>query len=121
MITGYNRHNDLRIKKLNSNLAHTNCMNLDAYRKRKDRFLKAKQFITGHESAVFSKLLEIINKSGNQELIFGSYHLRYTFSEIREEGKTDLAVIEDIPNESADLASMSIYLIIQSVLDSTIR
>ncbi|MFG1520166.1 MAG: hypothetical protein AAE977_06830 [Thermoplasmataceae archaeon] len=96
-------------------------MNLDAYRKRKDRFLKAKQFITGHESAVFSKLLEIINKSGNQELIFGSYHLRYTFSEIREEGKTDLAVIEDIPNESADLASMSIYLIIQSVLDSTIR
>jgi len=82
-------------------------MNLDAYRKRKDRFMKAKQFVTGHESEVFSKLVKILNKSGNQELVFGSYHLKYTFSEIREEGKKDLAVIEDIPDESADLASMS--------------
>lgn len=82
-------------------------MKSEDYRNKKKRFEKARQFNTGHEDEVFTKLVEMMNKTGTTDLSFGSYRLKYTFSEVREEGKDILGVIEDIPDESADLASMS--------------
>ena len=82
-------------------------MKSDDYRDKKKRFEKARQFNTGHEDEVFTKLVETMNKAGTTDLSFGPYQMKYTFSEVREEGKDVLGVIEDIPDESADLASMS--------------
>ncbi|MGC8506391.1 MAG: hypothetical protein ACP5NK_06790 [Thermoplasmata archaeon] len=82
-------------------------MKTEDYRDKKKRFEKARKFNTGHEDEVFTRLVEMMNRTGTTDLSFGPYHLKYTFSEIREEGKDVLGVIEDIPDESADLASMS--------------
>ncbi|MGC8515122.1 MAG: hypothetical protein ACP5OC_03185 [Thermoplasmata archaeon] len=75
--------------------------------KRKERLGSAKRYITGHEGAVFTSLLSTLQNSSSQELKVADFTLKFAYCELKEEGKEELEVIEDVPGKDSSVYSLS--------------
>ena len=75
--------------------------------KRKERLGSAKRYITGHEDAVFTNLLSTLQNSGSPEIKTADFTLKFVYCELKEEGKEELEVIEDIPAKDSSVYSLS--------------
>jgi|GEM_PF-4248213 hypothetical protein len=75
--------------------------------KRKERLSSAKRYITGHESAVFTSLLSMLQNSGSTEIKAADFTLKFVYCELKEVGKQELDIIEDVPSKDANIYSLS--------------